>query len=90
MAALIQWCQETVRQRLTAGWDYRIRLRSNLTLAHQGGEPGTGDILDLMPQGIENAELYGTGVTTGIGVLHEPGHPEPWIITMRARPGKHT
>jgi hypothetical protein len=82
-AALIQWCQE-------AGWDYRIRLRSNLTLAHQGGELSTGDILGLMPQGIENAELYGTGVTTGIGVLHEAGHREPWIIAMRARPGKHT
>lgn len=82
-AALIKWCQE-------AGWDYRIRLRSNLTLTHQGGELSTGEILRLMPQGVENAELYGTGVTTGIGVLHEPGHPEPWIIAMSARPGKHT
>ena len=82
-AALIQWCQE-------AGWGYRIRLRGNLTLAHQGGELSTGEILQLMPQGIEHAELYGTGVTTGIGVLHEPGHPEPWIIAMSARPGRHT
>lgn len=82
-AALIEWCQE-------AGWDYRIRLRSNLTLTHQGGKLSTGEILQLMPQGIENAELYGTGVTTNIGVLHESGHPEPWIIAMSTCPGKHT
>ena len=82
-AALINWCQK-------AGWDYRIRLKSNLTLAHQGGELSTGEILLTAPQGIEDAELYGTGVTTNIGVLHESGHPEPWIIAMSARPGKHT
>jgi hypothetical protein len=82
-AALIKWCQET-------GWDFRIRLKSNLTLMHQGGELSTGEILLTVPQGIENAELYGTGVTTNIGVLHEAGHPEPWIIAMSARPSKHT
>ena len=82
-AALIKWCQET-------GCDYRIRLKSNLTLMHQGGELSTGEIQLTVPQGIENAELYGTGVTTNIGVLHEAGHPEPWIIAMSARPSKHT
>ena len=82
-ASLIEWCQK-------AGWDYRIRLRNNLTLTHQGGELSTGEILLAVPQGIENAELYGTGVMTNIGVLHESGHPEPWIIAMNVRPGKHT
>ncbi|MEJ2228040.1 MAG: glycohydrolase toxin TNT-related protein [Alphaproteobacteria bacterium] len=24
-----------------------------------------------------------------ISVLHDPGHPKPWIIAMNARPGKH-
>jgi hypothetical protein len=82
-AALINWCQK-------AGWDYRIRLKSNLTLNAQGGKLSTGEILLSSPQGIEDAELYGTGTTTNIGVLHEAGHPEPWIIAMNARPGKHT
>ena len=82
-AKLISWCQ-------TAGWGYRIRLKGNLTLQHQGGELTSGEIEGLMPQGIENAELYGSGVTTNIGVLHEDGHPEPWIIAMDAKPGKYT
>ena len=82
-AALINWCKKT-------GWDYRIRLKSNLTLNAQGSKLSTGEILLTMPQGIENAELYGTGVTTNIGVLHESGHPEPWIIAMSTRPDKHT
>lgn len=81
-AALIEWCQE-------AGWDYRIRLRSNLTLTAQGDRLSTGEILQVAPQGIEKAELYGTGVTTNIGVLHEAGHPEPWIIAINAPPGRH-
>jgi hypothetical protein len=35
-AGLIGWCQE-------AGWSYRIRLKGNLTLNHEGGELTTGD-----------------------------------------------
>lgn len=36
------------------------------------------------------AELYGSGVSTNIGILHEKGHKEPWIIAMDANPGKYT
>ena len=82
-AMLIGWCQE-------AGWGYRIRLKGNLTLNHDGGELTTGEAVTLMPGGLEGAELYGSGVVTNIGLLHEKGHPEPWIIAMDARPGKYT
>ena len=82
-AKLIGWCQE-------AGWGYRIRLKGNLTLSHDGGELTTGQAVTLMPGGLEGAELYGSGVLTNIGVLHEKGHPEPWIIAMDARPSKYT
>ncbi len=82
-AMLIGWCQE-------AGWGYRIRLKGNLTLQHDGGELSTGEAVTLMPGGLERAELYGSGVVTNIGLLHENGHPEPWIIAMDARPGKYT
>ena len=82
-AKLISWCQ-------AAGWGYRIRLKGNLTLQHQGGEVASGEIEDLMPQGVENAEIYRSGITTNIGVLHEDGHPESWIIAMDAKPGKYT
>ncbi len=82
-AKLIAWCQD-------AGWGYRIRLRGNLGLGHDGGEMTTGEAISLMPGGLQGAELYGSGVLTNIGLLHEKGHPEPWIIAMDARPGKYT
>lgn len=81
-AALIDWCQEV-------GWSYRIRLKSNLILHHEGGEMSTGEVLSLAPEGLENAEFCGSGVNTNIGVLHEKGHPEVWIIAMDTKPGKY-
>jgi hypothetical protein len=82
-ARLIEWCQK-------AGWSYRIRLKGNLTLCHEGGEITTGEVVTALPNGVENAELYGSGVRTGIGTLHEKGHKEPWIIAMDAKPNVYT
>ena len=82
-AALINACQE--RQ-----WAYRLRLRENLTLLHAGGEIRTGEVGKISPGGIENAELYGSGVHTHIGYLHDKGHPEAWIIAMNAPPSRTT
>ncbi len=81
-ARLVAWCQE-------AGWDYRLRMKGNITLQHQGGEMMTREIAQLMPEGLVNAELYGTGVFSNIGVLHEEGHKEPWIIAMNAAPSEY-
>lgn len=78
-AALIDWCQE-------AGWSYRIRLKGNLTLQHEGGEISTGEAVKLCSDGLCAAELYGSGVQTNIGFLHEKGRKEPWIIAMDAVP----
>ena len=78
-AALIGWCQQ-------AGWGYRIRLKSNLTLLHCGAVIMSGDVARFAPQGIEMADLYGTGVLTSIGILHEKGHRDPWIIAMDGNP----
>lgn len=63
-------------------WKYRIRLKKNLVLFHEGGEIQSGEILKLGLDGIENAELNQSGIVTNIGVLHEKGHPDPWIIAM--------
>ena len=49
-AKLIGWCRD-------AGWSYRIRLKGNLSLGHEGGEMTTGEALSLMPGGLEGAEL---------------------------------
>ncbi len=82
-AKLIDWCQK-------AGWGYRIRLKGNLTLMHQGGELTTGKVITQSPEGVLGAELWGSGVITNIGTLHEKGHKEAWIIAMDAKPSRST
>ncbi len=81
-AKLIRWCQQ-------AGWSYRIRLKGNLILRHEGWEISTGEAVSMTKEGVENVELSGSGVITNIGTLHEKGHKEPWIIAMDAGLGKH-
>ena len=43
-----------------------------------------------MPQGLIHAALYGSGVRTNIGVLHEAGHPELWLIAMDTKASQYT
>ena len=81
-AKLVNWCQE-------AKWSYRIRLKGNLILRHEGWEIKTIEAASLTSQGVENVELSDSGVITNIGILHEKGHHEPWIIAMDARLGKY-
>ena len=78
-SALILLCQGF-------GWKYRIRLKGNLILFHQGGEVQSGELWKLGLKGIENAQLNKSGVTTNIGILHEDGHSEAWIIAMDDKP----
>jgi hypothetical protein len=80
-AALIKWCQKQ-------GWNYRIRLRDNLILRHEGGEITTGEAAKAGLTALVNAELNETKVKTHIGILHEKGHKEPWIIAMHDTPTK--
>jgi transposase-like protein len=35
----------------------------------------------------EGVELTAKRVTTNIGIIRDPGHPEPWIIAMPEKPG---
>ena len=76
-ANLIEWCQKQ-------GWHYRIRLKNNLILIHQGGEITTGAAAAAGITSLCGARLG--KVTTNIGIIHEKGHPEPWIIAMDAKP----
>lgn len=81
-SAMISWCQR-------AEWQYRIRLKSNLILDHEGGEITTGQAASLKMTQLENATFNKTNVKTHIGILHEAGHPEPWIIAMDCQPSKY-
>jgi hypothetical protein len=35
---------------------------------------------------LPNVRLFASGVMTHLGILHEAGHPEPWIIAMDCAP----
>lgn len=80
-AALLRWLQ-------AQGWHYRLRLRGNLLV--DVGEAGIETAADLARIGSERfvprATLFEEGIATAIGVVHEPGHPEPWIIALDATP----
>jgi hypothetical protein len=80
-AALINWCQKH-------GWKYRIRLKGNLILQHEGGEITTGAAANAQISSLIGAELNETGIKTNIGILHENGHKEAWIIAMSEPPNK--
>lgn len=82
--ALFEWLQQHQ-------WQYRLRLKRNLI-----ADLGHGDELSLaeMTQGVSesylsNVRLFTDGnVLTNIGILHESGHQEAWIIAMDCRPSR--
>ena len=79
--ALLSWLR-------AAGWHYRLRLKSNLCVdVGRGDIAMTGDLANGVVERYEpQARLFAEGVPTAIGVLHEAGHPEPWIIAMDCPP----
>ncbi|MBC7285390.1 transposase, partial [Hoeflea sp.] len=69
------------------GWDYRIRLKGNLIVDYGTGRCATGELAADRVSAIENVKLTRRGIITNIGIIHDPGHEEPWIVAMSARPG---
>ena len=76
-ARLVGWCQG-------AGWNYRLRLKSNLILQHAGaeivtgeivtgeivtGEIVTGEIAHFAPKGIINAQMNGSPNRLGYAIM---------------------
>jgi hypothetical protein len=82
-SALVKWCQAT-------GWRYRLRLKSNLILNHEGGEITTGEAAVRKIEALIDACFNNTDVQTNIGIIHEEGHPEPWIIAMDCKPSSYS
>lgn len=78
-ANLIEWCQ-------AQGWDHRLRLKGSLTL-FDGWEKTILNACVAEGQfALEDVELTAKGTRTHIGIIHDPGHAEPWIIAMSERP----
>ena len=74
-ADLIGWCQQR-------GWDYRLRLKGNLVVFDGPGKTTTGQCAKDRVHCLEDVELTGRRARTHIGIIHDPGHAEPWIIAM--------
>ena len=83
-ADLIGLCQDQC-------WEYRIRLKGNLVVRDAGedadGRTTTGQLAKEQLFSLENVHLTAKRASTNIGIIHDPGHPEPWIIAMDAQPG---
>jgi Transposase DDE domain len=79
-ADLIGWCQDQT-------WDDRLRLKGNLTVRDGTGKTTTAACAKDRVFSLEDVELTAKRVRTHLGILHDPGHCEPWIIAMSESPG---
>ncbi len=80
---LIAWCAE-------AGWDWRLRLKGGL-LVHDrdGGETTLAECFERGEWLLTDVTVTERRVATHVAMIHEPGHPEPWMIAMSQRPTGH-
>jgi len=84
---LIRWCQDY-------GWDYRLRLKGNLLTWPDAERPSgigsrkttTGDLALSGAHYFQDVALTSKRVSTNIGIIHDAGHAEPWIVAMSAEP----
>jgi hypothetical protein len=70
------------------GWRYRLRLKGNLSV-----DPGFGDLVTtgelahgFIERYLSDVRLFASETPTNLGILHELGHDEPWIIAMNCTP----
>lgn len=70
------------------GWGYRLRLKGHLLAdAGQGDETTTGGLAQgVAERYLPGVRRFAQGIMTNLGILHEGGHPEPWIIAMDCPP----
>lgn len=77
---LLSWCQDH-------DWGYRLRVKKNL-LVFDGDECRTaGGCAQKKRFHMEDIRLTGKRIATNIGIIHDPGHKEPWMIAMSDAPG---
>lgn len=81
--SLVDWCK-------SQGWQYRIRLKGNLIFQHDGGDVTGNEAAQMKLTSLEGAVFNDTNTSTNIGILHEKGHKEPWIIAMDCKPNKYS
>src|SRR5512144_2102972 len=79
-AELLAWLQQH-------GWQYRLRLKGNLTVDTGFCETTTGELAaGVTERYLPDVRLFHRGVPTNLGILQEAGHEAPWIIAMDCQP----
>lgn len=69
------------------GWGYRLRLKGNLSVFIDGRKSRIDQhVCGKLPY-LHAIQLTHRRITTNIGIIHDPGHDEPWFIAMSDRPG---
>jgi Transposase DDE domain len=81
-AELVGWCQEQK-------WKYRLRLKGNLCVYQKQGADKTLNQLKAEGQKALEKARFRSGMITHVGILHEPGHAEPWYIAMDGLPNEY-
>jgi hypothetical protein len=79
---LIAWCRKQ-------GWDWRLRLKQDLLVFEDGGETTLAECFARGERMLTGVELTGKRVPTNVAMVHEAGHPEPWIIALSEAPTVH-
>lgn len=71
-------------------WGYRLRLKANLLVFDAaGGETTLAECAARAETALTGVTLTAKRVPTNVAILHEDGHPEPWIIAMDEKPSEY-
>jgi hypothetical protein len=73
----------------TLGWGWRLRLKQDLLVFEDGGEATLAVCFAQGRHMLSGIELTQKRVLTHVAMVHEPGHPEPWLIAMSEVPTVH-
>jgi hypothetical protein len=79
---LIAWCR-------ARGWQWRLRLKQDLLVFEDGGESTLAECFARGQHMLTGVGLTAKRVVTNVAMVHEAGHPEPWIIALSEPPSIH-
>src|SRR3712207_1874471 len=71
------------------GWGWRLRLKQDLLVFEDGGETTVAECFARGEHMLSGVELTEKRVASHVAMVHEPGHPEPWIIALSEAPTVH-
>jgi len=77
--ALIDWCR-------ARGWVWRLRCKQDLLVFEGGGETTLARCFERGDHMLVDIQLTEKRARTNIAMIHEAGHPEPWIIALSEPP----